>query len=78
MSLFGKHEMDLGSWWRSVRESAEIFLVCVAGILLALLLLRVIFPSIDIAWALAVYNAGVSNSALDDLTGYVASIGYFV
>jgi undecaprenyl-diphosphatase len=78
MSLFGKQEMDLRSWWQSVRESAEIILVCITGILLALVLLRVAFPSIDTAWSLVVYNAGVSNSALDDFTGYIASIGYFV
>ena len=78
MSLFGKRELDLRSWWQSVRDIAEIVLVCVAGILLALVLLRVAFPSIDRDWALAVYNAGAPNSALDDFTGYVASIGYFV
>jgi len=77
MSLFGKRELDMGSWWHSVRESAEIILVCIAGILLAPLLLRIAFPNIDKAWALAIYNVGASNNALDDITGYLASIGYF-
>src|SRR5713226_9196693 len=78
MSLFGIRELDLHAWWHSIREYAEILLVCVLGIILAFTLLRVVFTSVDKAWVLAVYNAAASNSVLDDFTGYIATIGDLV
>lgn len=78
MSLFGMRELDLGSWWHSVRESAEIILVCLLGIILAYAILRLAFPDVDKAWVLAVYNTASSSSLLDKLTGYLATIGDLV
>ena len=75
MSLFGRRELDLRSWWHSVRESITIIIFCILGIILAYAILRVTLPDVDKAGALAVYNAAVSNSALDDVTGYIATAG---
>ncbi len=78
MSLFGWRELDLRSWWHSIRDYAEIVLVCVLGIILAFTLLRVVFTDVDKAWVLAVYNTASSSSILDKLTGYIASVGDLV
>jgi len=75
MSLFGRRELDLRSWWLSFRESALIIVLSIGGFVLAWLFLRVAFPDVNTAWLLAVYNAAGSNTKLDDVTGYIATIG---
>jgi undecaprenyl-diphosphatase len=75
MSLFGARELDLRSWWLSVRESALMIALCIAGFIFAWLLLRVAFPDVNTAWLFAVYNAAASNTKLDDVTGYIATAG---
>ncbi len=74
MSLLGRAELDYKSWLRSIRASAKVLLICLAGFLLSLLVLRVLaFPG-DKDIALAVFNAG-SSRTVAYLAWIVASVG---
>ncbi len=72
--MLGRAELDYKSWLRSIRASAKILLICLAGFLLSLLVLRVLAFSVDKDVALAVFNAG-SDPTLAYLAWIVASVG---
>ncbi len=75
MSLLGRRELDYKSWLRSLRMSARTLLICLAGFLLSLLVLRVLSFSIDKDVALAVFNTG-SDRTVAYLAWIVASVGH--
>ena len=74
MSLLGPSELDARSWIRSLRASAKIVLVCLAGFFLSWLVLRVLVFPADKDTTLAIYNAG-SHSAVAFLAWVIASVG---
>jgi len=74
MSLLGPSELDARSWIRSLRASAKIVLVCLAGFFLSWLVLRVLVFPADKDATLAIYNAG-SYSAVAFLAWVIASVG---
>lgn len=74
MSLLGRSELDARSWIRSLRASAKIVLVCIAGFFLSWLVLRVLVFPADKDATLAIYNAG-SDSAVAFLAWVIASVG---
>ncbi len=74
MSLLGRAELDYKSWLRSIRASAKVLLICLAGFLLSLLVLRVLAFSVDKDVALAVFNTG-SDRTVAYLAWVVASVG---
>lgn len=74
MSLLGRAELDSKSWIRSLRGSAKIVLVCLAGFLLSWLVLRVLAFPVDKDLTRAIYNAG-SDPTVAFLAWVIASIG---
>ena len=74
MSLLGQAELDSRSWARSLRASAKILMVCLAGFLLSWLVLRVLAFPADKDIALVIYNAG-SNKTVASLGWVIATVG---
>lgn len=72
MSLFGRSGLDGRSWRVGLRRSAPILMPCLAGILLAWLVFKVVFFDADKAGSLALYN---SSGTVDSVAWGVATAG---
>jgi undecaprenyl-diphosphatase len=77
MSLLGRAGLDLRSWAESLRVAKRIILVCVAGIVLALLGLRILGTSADTYLLLALYNSISGNTLVPIIYG-IATLGDLV
>src|SRR2546425_11832429 len=74
MSLLGREGLDFRSWAKSLRIAKQIILICIAGILLALLGLRILGTSTDTYIAIALYRS-ISGDTLVPLIYGVATVG---
>ncbi|HEX9239871.1 MAG TPA: phosphatase PAP2 family protein [Candidatus Bathyarchaeia archaeon] len=74
MSLLGRAGLDLRSWAKSLRLAKQIILICIAGILLALLGLRILGTSTDTSIAISLYRS-ISGDTLVPLVFGVATVG---
>ena len=74
MSLLGRTELDFRSWARSLRISAKILLICLAGLFLSWLVLRVLATPADKNIFLAIYNAGCDKTVAS-LAWAIATVG---
>jgi len=74
MSLLGREGLDFRSWAKSLRLAKQIILICIAGILLALLGLRILGTSTDTSIAISLYRS-ISGDTLVPLVFGVATVG---
>ncbi|TMI56477.1 phosphatase PAP2 family protein [Candidatus Bathyarchaeota archaeon] len=74
MSLLGRAGLDLGSWAKSLRIAKKTILICIAGIGLALLGLRILGTSTDTYIAIALYRS-ISGDTLVSLVFGIATVG---
>src|SRR2546426_2862296 len=74
MSLLGRAGLDLRSWAKSLRIAKQIILICIAGIVLALLGLRILGTSTDTYIAIALYRS-ISSDTLVPLIYGIATVG---
>jgi undecaprenyl-diphosphatase len=74
MSLLGRAGLDLRSWAESLRAAKRIILTCIAGIVLALLALRILGTSTDAYIAIALYHS-ISSDTLVPLIYGIATLG---
>ena len=74
MSLIGRAGLDLGSWAKSLRIAKQIILICITGIVLALLGLRILGTSTDTYVAIALYRS-ISGDTLVPLVFGIATVG---
>src|SRR2546426_11170535 len=74
MSLLGRAGLDLRSWAKSLRIAKQIILICIAGIVLALLGLRILGTSTDTYIAIAFYSS-ISGDTLVPLIFGIATVG---
>ena len=74
MSLLGRAGLDLRSWAKSLRIAKQIILICIVGILLALLGLRILGTSTDTYIAIALYRS-ISGDTLVPLVYGIATVG---
>src|SRR6267143_2228688 len=74
MSLLGRAGLDLRSWAESLRVAKRIILVCIAGIVLALLGLRILGTSTDTYIATSLYHS-ISSETLVPLIFGIATVG---
>src|SRR5438132_11475605 len=74
MSLLGRAGLDLRSWAKSLRIAKQIILICIVGILLALLGLRILGTSTDTYIAIALYRS-ISGDTLVPLIYGIATVG---
>jgi len=74
MSLLGRAGLDLRSWAKSLRLAKQIILICIAGILFALLGLRILGTSTDTSIAISLYRS-ISGDTLVPLVFGVATVG---
>src|SRR5712691_9339515 len=74
MSLLGRAGLDLRSWAKSLRIAKQIILICIAGIVLALLGLRILGTSTDTYIAIALYRS-ISGDTLVPLVYGIATVG---
>ena len=74
MSLLGRAGLDLGSWAKSLRIAKKTILICIAGIGLALLGLRILGTSTDTSIAISLYRS-ISGDTLVPLVFGVATVG---
>ena len=74
MSLLGRAGLDLRSWAKSLRIAKQIILICIAGIVLALLGLRILGTSTDTYIAIALYRS-ISGDTLVPLIYGIATVG---
>jgi undecaprenyl-diphosphatase len=74
MSLLGRAGLDLRSWAKSLRIAKQIFLICIAGIVLALLGLRILGTSTDSYIATSLYHS-ISIETLVPLIFGIATVG---
>jgi undecaprenyl-diphosphatase len=73
MSLVGRAGLDLRSWARSLRASSRIVLVCIIGVIFALLI-RTIGTSADTNLATALYNS-ISDGTIVKVVFGIATVG---
>src|SRR3989441_6130254 len=74
MSLLGREGLDFRSWAKSLRLAKQIILICIAGIVLALLGLRILGTSTDTYIAIAFYRS-ISGDTLVPLIYGIATVG---
>src|SRR5467141_3300215 len=74
MSLLGRAGLDFRSWAKSLRIAKQIILICIAGIVLALLGLRILGTSTDTFIAIALYRS-ISSDTLVPLIYGIATVG---
>jgi undecaprenyl-diphosphatase len=74
MSLLGRAGLDLRSWAKSLRIAEQIVLICIAGIVIALLGLRILGTSTDTLIAISLYHS-VSSVTLVPLIYGIATVG---
>jgi len=74
MSLLGRAGLDLRSWAKSLRIAKQIFLICIAGFVLALLGLRILGTSTDTFIATSLYHS-ISSETLVSLIFGIATVG---
>jgi undecaprenyl-diphosphatase len=74
MSLLGRAGLDLRSWAKGLRNAKRIILICITGIVLSLLGLRILGTSADTYLAIALYHS-ISGSALVTLFYGIATVG---
>src|SRR5213080_108357 len=74
MSLLGRAGLDLRSWAKSLRVSKRIILICIIGLVLALLGLRILGTPADTYLALAFYNSIPSDTFVPLIFG-IATVG---
>src|SRR6266849_4440774 len=74
MSLLGRAGLDLRSWAKSLRAGKRIILICIAGIVLASLGLRILGTSTDTYIAIALYQS-ISTDTLVPLIYGIATVG---
>jgi len=74
MSLLGRAGLDFRSWAKSLRIGKLIILICIAGILLALLGLRILGTSTDTFIAISLYHS-ISSDTLVPLIYGIATVG---
>src|SRR5437879_893874 len=74
MSLLGRAGLDLRSWAKSLRIAKQIILICIAGIVLALIGLRILGTSTDTYIAIALYRS-ISSDTLVPLIYGIATVG---
>ena len=74
MSLLGRAGLDLRSWAKSLRIAKQIILICIVGILLALLGLRILGTSTDTYIAITLYRS-ISGDTLVPLIYGIATVG---
>jgi undecaprenyl-diphosphatase len=74
MSLLGREGLDFRSWAKSLRIAKQIILISIAGILLALLGLRILGTSTDTYIAIAFYRS-ISGDTLVPLIYGIATVG---
>ena len=77
MSLLGRAGLDLRSWAKSLRIAKQIFLICIAGFVLALLGLRILGTSTDTFIATSLYHS-ISSETLVSLIFGIATVGDLV
>jgi undecaprenyl-diphosphatase len=74
MPLLGRAGLDFRSWAKSLRIAKQIILICIAGILLALLGLRILGTSTDTYITIALYRS-ISGDTLVPLIYGIATVG---
>src|SRR3989442_4574452 len=74
MSLIGRTGLDLRSWAKSLRIAKQITLICIAGIVIALLGLRILGTSTDTFIAISLYHSVSSDTLLPLIYG-IATVG---
>ncbi len=74
MSLLGRAGLDLRSWAKSLRIAEQIILTCIAGIVIALLGLRILGTSTDTFIAISLYHS-ISGDTLVPLVFGIATVG---
>src|SRR5438309_6774365 len=74
MSLLGRAGLDLRSWAKSLRIAKQITLICIAGIVIALLGLRILGTSTDTFIAISLYHSVSSDTLLPLIYG-IATVG---
>jgi undecaprenyl-diphosphatase len=74
MSLLGREGLDFRSWAKSLRIARQIILICIVGIVLALLGLRILGTSADTYIAIALYRSISSDTLVTFFFG-IATVG---
>jgi len=74
MSLLGRAGLDFRSWAKSLRNAKQIILICIAGIVLAMLGLRILGTSTDTFIAISLYHS-ISGDTLVPLVFGIATVG---
>src|SRR5207245_9417281 len=74
MSLLGRAGLDFRSWAKSLRNAKQIILICIAGIVLAMLGLRILRTSTDTFIAISLYHS-ISGDTLVPLVFGIATVG---
>jgi undecaprenyl-diphosphatase len=74
MPLLGRAGLDFRSWAKSLRIAKQIILICIAGVLLALLGLRILGTSTDTYITIALYRS-ISGDTLVPLIYGIATVG---